>query len=132
VQFHFCFPQVGFQFQVLTSRIFQKRPARSRRGFPAHSLLLLGKRAKKSGCKSVAKKELNRKFPQFIAPFPGGRAEFSDYGQNLQKSWIVTEKFPAKFPAPGNLKDPGFRADRSFFPPEFEHKRAVGRSNFWH
>jgi hypothetical protein len=47
VQFHFCFPQVGFQFQVLTSRIFQKRPARSRRGFPAHSLLLLGKRAKK-------------------------------------------------------------------------------------
>jgi hypothetical protein len=61
-------------------------------------------KAWKDGRKSVHDKHLNRKFPLFTAPFPAGGAKSCDYGQDLQKSWLATEKFAAKFPAPGNLK----------------------------
>ena len=76
----------------------------------------LVERERKNGCKSVPLKQLSRKFPQFIAPFPGVRAKSRDYGQILQKSWPETEKFPAKFPAAGNYGFLSCAIQEGFFP----------------
>jgi len=67
-------------------------------------------------------KKLNRKFPEFTAPFPAARPESLDYGQILQKSSSEAEKFAAEFAAAGNLENPQSRMSPQFlfeFLPEF-------------
>ena len=40
--------------------------------------------------------------------FPASRADFAHFGHNLRFSGLTREKFPAKFPAPGNLGSAAF------------------------
>ena len=50
-------------------------------------------------CSSVACGEI----PWIPCSFPASRADFAHFGHNLRFLGLTTEKFPAKFPAPGNL-----------------------------
>ena len=53
--------------------------------------------------KSCCHNDLYREFPQIPAAFPAGTTKSAVFGQNLQNLDIEARKFPAKFPAAGNL-----------------------------
>jgi len=49
---------------------------------------------------------LDRIFPGIPAPFPELAGKFTDFGQNLQKWVLESEKFADKFPEAGNFHFP--------------------------